>query len=672
MKKSLTVRSSDPFHLIQTELGPYLIQSFLARGATSAIYLALHKKQQKMYALKVFPFSPFRSDFLHKEAEIMLALQHPYIVQMHEYLLSQGWFCIAMEWLSGGNLRKVLRKKKVLSLQEWARIFLPILSALSYAHKNGILHLDLKPENILFTSTGQPKLVDFGTSALLTGDIYPTDYIVGTPEYLSPEQINGGALSPRTDIYQVGVLSYECLTGKTPFQGSLTEILHAHCFQPVERVNTLPPRVSAILLRLLEKNPEFRPFSVDEVIEDILELVFPAELKENPELEPYFLQSSEKIRKRNLMKEEEKFWLSSAGNCFRTQRFPFPFPSTLLIEQVPMKIPKTYLHCPPIFSPRSQRIFILTTQGSLLIASFQNGFYEVRIPHPVARGFSLSPEEFCFIPTLGGGIFLLSPDGEILQQFLPGKWCSSSPLFWKNRLFVGCYDSNFYILEPFIGKEVARVACQGSILIPATVTPLENVVFGALDGVIYGVSRNGEILWKRALDAPLASSPVASESGKLFSVTQKGTLYCLNQGDGEILWYMEKQVESVLCLSPSGDPLVSLKTGEIVYLSSSGGIRWLFLPLSMPAFSPISDINGSFFLPLQNQSLLYGKFDEHSFDYFSLPFPVFSFLPAGSRELLAVSSDGNWVKITEAPAGEDTPKIQKINKEIREKCRDEV
>ncbi|MFN4181731.1 MAG: protein kinase domain-containing protein [bacterium] len=672
MKKSASVRSSDPFQLIQTELGPYLIQSFLARGATSAIYLALHKKQQKVYALKVFPFSPFRSDFLRREAEIMLSLQHPHIAQTREYLLSQGWFCIAMEWLSGGNLRKRLRKKKVLSLQEWASIFLPILSALSYAHKNGVLHLDLKPENILFTSTGQPKLVDFGTSALITGGAYPTDYIVGTPEYLSPEQIRGELLSPRTDIYQVGVLSYECLTGKTPFQGSLPNVLHAHCFQPVQRVNSLPSNVSAFLLRLLEKNPEFRPFSVDEVIEELLELIYPAELKENPLLEPYFVQSSEKFRKRNLMKEEEKFWLSSAGNCFHSQRFSFPFPATLHIERIPWKIPKSYLHCPPVFSSRSQRIFMLTSQGTLLIASLLNGFREVRIPYPVARGFTLSPEEFCFVPTLGGGIFLLSSDGEILQQFLPGKWCAPSPLFWKNRLFVGCYDSSFYIFEPYIGKEIARIECQGSILTPATLTPLENVVFGALDGFLYCISRNGEILWKRFLDVPLACSPVASESGKLFAITQKGTLYCLNQGDGEILWYMEKQVENAMCLSPDGDPLVSFKTGEIVYLSSSGGIRWLFLPISMPAFSPVSDISGAFFLPLQNQSLLYGRFYEHSFEYFPLPFPVFSILPAGIRELFAVSPDGTWLKITEAPAGEDIRKIQKVTAEIKEESGNEV
>ncbi len=646
MKTPSKVRRVDPFQLLDTEIGPYIIQSFVAKGATAAIYLGAHKKLQKVFALKIFPFSPFRSDFLYREAEILLSLNHPNIATAHEILQAKGWLCIAMEWISGGNLRKLLRKQKILSLEDWANIFLPILSALAYTHQNKILHLDLKPENILFTPTRQPKLVDFGTAALLMMFTGSRDYIVGTPEYLSPEQIRGEPISPRTDLYQIGILSWECLAGSPPFQGSVAEILAAHCYKTPSPVSLLPS-VSALLLRLLQKNPEFRPFSAEEVIEEILEFGPSPLLSENSFLAPFIIRNKEKSRKRAIMQEWEKSWLTASGNYFQSNRFSLPFPAQIQISTV--DLPKVYLHCPPLFFPRSRKIFFLSSAGSLIIYSIEDGQSKaIPLPYPPARGITLSSEGFCYVPTLGGGVFLISEEGETLQQILPGKWCAPSPLFWKNRLYIGCYDSNLYIFEPYLGQELGKIQTQGSIVNPPALTPLEQIVFGALDGIIYGILRNNEVSWRRKLDAPPIGSPVSSESGKCYVVTQMGTLYALDQATGEIEWYMERQVSSPPCLSHIGDPLICFRTGEIAYISSNAGIRWLFRPISLPALHPVSDVSGSFLIPLQNQWLLQGRFEEQTVNYIPLPFPLFALFPIGARELLGVSADGNWLKITES------------------------
>ncbi|MDW8279432.1 MAG: serine/threonine-protein kinase, partial [Anaerolineales bacterium] len=200
-----------------------------------------------------------------REIEAMQRLRHPHIVPVLDYGIEDGFHYLAMEWMPGGTLRQRLGKRF-----DWRDVFslvLPILAALEHAHSNGIIHRDLKPSNLLFSAENQPMLSDFGIAKVshpqdalsLTG----TNMIVGTPEYMAPEQIHGRNVDARTDVYALGVVLYEMLTGRKPFEAKSPFLVMAKITgetppAPRSFVPDLPEPVETILLQALSKSPEER------------------------------------------------------------------------------------------------------------------------------------------------------------------------------------------------------------------------------------------------------------------------------------------------------------------------------------------------------------------------------------------------------------------------------
>jgi eukaryotic-like serine/threonine-protein kinase len=253
---------------LQTRFGKYELKRPLGTGASGTVYCAFDTFSRKEVALKVFEPKVLRDSELGEmirgqfmnEAALAGQLSHPHIVSIFEAVMQDDSGYVAMEYVSGGNLLKFTRPDALLSVEEVIQIGFKSCNALDYAFREqGIVHRDIKPANILVASGTSIKVTDFG-SALLKAAETPTDMIVGTPSYMSPEQIAGAKLTQYSDMYSLGVVLYELLTGRRPFRGAnIEELFHRISSEPPPAPGTIrrdvPPRLDEIVLKMMSKRP---------------------------------------------------------------------------------------------------------------------------------------------------------------------------------------------------------------------------------------------------------------------------------------------------------------------------------------------------------------------------------------------------------------------------------
>src|SRR5215471_2504098 len=207
-----------------------------------------------------------------KEAKLAGRLSHPNIVTIYEAGEDKDVAYIAMERVDGEPLTRFLKPGSELSLADRIAVVRQVAMALDHAHERGVLHRDIKPGNILITPERQVKVADFGIGKLLTastGDLTRTGHMIGSPAYMSPEQVRGDKLDGRSDLFSLGVVLYELLTGARPFPGeSITtlvyQILHTEPRDPLEWNASLPVATRAVIARLLAKAPDRRPANARE------------------------------------------------------------------------------------------------------------------------------------------------------------------------------------------------------------------------------------------------------------------------------------------------------------------------------------------------------------------------------------------------------------------------
>ena len=270
-------------------LGKYELQEILGRGGMAEVWKALDTQLQRYVAIKLLHANlqadPNFITRFTREAQIIATLRHPNIVKIYDFHISEksetdtlGTDAIAymvMEYIKGSTLAQYIystsRQKQFPPATEIIRLFTPISLAIDYAHQHGMIHRDIKPANILLDQShtarnpmGEPILTDFGVAKLLSAASQTvTGAVLGTPLYISPEQVQNLPVSKQTDIYALGVVLYEIFTGVAPFRGdSLTGVMMQHLTAiPVEPhvVNpNLPPALSGVLLKSLAKNPQDR------------------------------------------------------------------------------------------------------------------------------------------------------------------------------------------------------------------------------------------------------------------------------------------------------------------------------------------------------------------------------------------------------------------------------
>lgn len=252
-------------------IGRFEIEGVLGRGAMGVVYLARDPVIGRKVALKTLVLpegaeeaEEFRIRFL-REAQAAGILNHPGIVTVYDAGVDEvtGLSYIAMEFVEGKSLRDLMRQGYPFSYSDVARIGAALAVALDYAHAKGVVHRDIKPANILITDQGAVKITDFGVARLSTSSLTTTGQFIGTPNYMSPEQVTGSPVDGRSDLFSLGVVLFELLTGKRPFAGeSLTEvsykIVHEPPPVPSQLRPGLPPAFNPIILKLLEKKPENR------------------------------------------------------------------------------------------------------------------------------------------------------------------------------------------------------------------------------------------------------------------------------------------------------------------------------------------------------------------------------------------------------------------------------
>jgi serine/threonine-protein kinase PpkA len=257
------------------ELPGYKIEKEIGKGGMARVYLALHEGLQRQVAIKVMSKHldedmGFSERFM-REARIVANLNHQYIVTVYDVNVFDGYHYIAMEYLPGG-ITLDTRIKQGITPQEGLETIKHIAAALGYAHSKDIVHRDVKPENIMYREDGSAVLTDFGIarSTTATTKMTVTGTVIGTPHYMSPEQAQGKELGPCSDIYSLGVVFYQVLTGNVPYEADSTvSVLLKHISEPVPTLEAELAIYQPVLNCMMAKDKESRYQNCDEIIADI-------------------------------------------------------------------------------------------------------------------------------------------------------------------------------------------------------------------------------------------------------------------------------------------------------------------------------------------------------------------------------------------------------------------
>lgn len=264
--------------LVAFTLGKYEIIGLLGQGGNAVVYKGYHREIDRFLAIKVlrpdYRVDPKFVERFKLEARVIARLQHPHIVPLYDYGNEKDVWYLATAYIQGGTLDTVIAKG-AMPLRQVDKILREIVSALDYAHRNGVIHRDMKPSNILLDTEGHALLADFGivkiagTGTTLTG----TGNVLGTPAYIAPEQGQGHPIDYRADIYSLGVVVFEMLTGMRPFSGRTpVEAIIQHVNAPVPSITQLRPdlpyALEATMQRVLAKQPDARYQTAVDFYED--------------------------------------------------------------------------------------------------------------------------------------------------------------------------------------------------------------------------------------------------------------------------------------------------------------------------------------------------------------------------------------------------------------------
>jgi serine/threonine-protein kinase len=257
------------------------LHDLIGEGATGVVWKAYDTVIRRFVALKLLTArigksTDARERFL-REARAAGVLQHPNLITLYDLGESEGQLYIAMELVSGRDLSDLIMSDTPLALERKLDLVIQLLDGLAYAHEHGVIHRDIKPSNVRVAADGQVKIMDFGIARLQSADVTGSGAIVGTPNYMAPEQVTNGAITPATDIFSVGCLLYEFLSAKKPFEG---DTVHGVLYQvltadpkPLRQVApALPAALDRVVTKAMNKAPENRYQSARQMQQALLEI----------------------------------------------------------------------------------------------------------------------------------------------------------------------------------------------------------------------------------------------------------------------------------------------------------------------------------------------------------------------------------------------------------------
>ena len=262
-----------------SQSGRYINPRLLGTGATANVYAARTLRTGRDVAIKILHPSLTRDkaslEQFKREIQIARLIKHPGMVPVYNIMRLQGQVCMEMELLKGLTLKQYLHAKERLSVALAQKIGAKLAHILLACHKNNVIHRDLKPQNIFLSKDGRVRVLDFGIAKMTAvSDLTKTGVSLGTPEYMAPELFAGSSSDPRTDLYSLGIILFEMIAGRPPFQGdSIAELFTTHLRTPVPNIQDYNPNTPVWLKdaieKLLEKNPVNRYQCVEELLLDL-------------------------------------------------------------------------------------------------------------------------------------------------------------------------------------------------------------------------------------------------------------------------------------------------------------------------------------------------------------------------------------------------------------------
>ena len=303
----------------------YKVMGTIGEGGMANVYLAYDTILDREVAVKVLRGDLADDDKFvrrfQREANSASSLRHPNIVEMYDVGEDNGNYFIVMEYVEGKTLKSLIKKRGTLTLPETIDIMLQLTSGIACAHDSMIIHRDIKPQNVLIMEDGRVKITDFGIAmALNSNELTQTNSVMGSVHYLPPEQANGSGATIKSDIYSLGILMYELLTGKLPFKGdSAVEIAIKHMKEEIPSVRDkrpeIPQSVENVIIKACAKNPKNRYESAAEMYEDLKTVLEPSRAYEEKYTYPYsehdlddtkIMPSVKKIKETREGRNEEK------------------------------------------------------------------------------------------------------------------------------------------------------------------------------------------------------------------------------------------------------------------------------------------------------------------------------------------------------------------------------
>ena len=308
------VNDPDIRHLQSALQGKYVVKKALGQGGFGRVFLAEHTRLNQSYVVKllgadVSRIDDYRNRFL-QEAKVLAKLKHPHIVPIQDVDIFEGRPHYIMSYVEGGSLGDLLLKEKKLSTEKALEIASKLLSALSEVHNKGIIHRDLKPDNVLLDESGEPILIDFGIARVESAQTTKGNTYLGSYRYSSPEQLDASPnLNHTSDIYSLGIMLFELITGKPPYEGSDNSLISQHKSAKLPSVSgkiensKLADSIQAVLQKACAKEPSARYGSAKEM-RGAVEGLIQAKSKPNPEWEK--MEAEHKKRMEELRKKEEE------------------------------------------------------------------------------------------------------------------------------------------------------------------------------------------------------------------------------------------------------------------------------------------------------------------------------------------------------------------------------
>ena len=277
-------------------IGRYLVKKKVGQGAMGVVYLGYDEMIDRKVAIKYLRIEKIKNDeernkivdLFFKEAKIIGKLNHNHITSIYDIGMHSDFPFLVMEFVNGRTIKEYISKKIPIPIDNLLLLLSMIARGLHYAHLRGILHRDIKPANIMITPTNYPKIMDFGIARIMDTSKLPSEqegngkvetekgFVLGTPHYMSPEQIRGKELDARSDIFSLGVMAYEWISGKKPFNGkNLQEVITSIIKQepePLDKISNIDKRISDIIHRAIAKKVENR-YQTAEAFSDTIELL---------------------------------------------------------------------------------------------------------------------------------------------------------------------------------------------------------------------------------------------------------------------------------------------------------------------------------------------------------------------------------------------------------------